>query len=320
MHACAGGGSVVSQVKLSCEAFMRVLHTDCKAGTGLKERNAFRKDGKALVSRVVASADIKKTVEKAVDLISGFKKVVSSGDKIFVKPNFNSDDPFPASSDPDFVKTVVSLLYESGASEVVIVESSGLPWLPTKNVMEKMGMLRAAEECGAEVRILDDREWIDIEIDGKYWRRVSIAKDALARDAKFVWLPCMKTHKYARFSLSLKLTVGLLNLRQRGDLHSAHLEEKIAELNLAVHPDLIIMDGRKCFVTGGPDMGRVEEPNIILASGDRIAIDVEALKILQGYKAENRLDMPIWEFPQVKRAVELGLGVRGEDEISVVLK
>ncbi len=291
-----------------------------KEGTGLKKRNVFREGGRALVSRVAVSADVKKSVRKAVDLIGGFEKVVSSGDKILVKPNFNSDDPFPASSDPEFVKAVVSLLYKKGASEVIIVESSGLPWLPTRNVMEKMGMLRVAKECGAEVRILDDREWIDMKIDGKYWKRVSIAKDALEEDVKLVWLPCMKTHRYARFSLSLKLAVGLLDPRQRNDLHSAHLEEKIAELNLAVHPDLIIMDGRKCFVTGGPDKGRVEEPNVILASGDRIAIDVEALKILKSYRADNRLDMPIWEFPQIKRAVELGLGIRSEDEISVILE
>jgi len=279
-----------------------------------------RKDGEALVSKVVASVDIKRSIKTAVDLIGGFKKVFSIGDKILVKPNFNSDDPFPASSDPEFVKAVVPLLYESGASQVVIVESSGLPWLPTRNVMDKTGMMRAAEECGAEVRILDDREWVDVEIGGKYWEKVSVAKDALEKDAKFVWLPCMKTHRHARFSLSLKLAVGFLDFKQRGDLHSAHLEEKIAELNLAFHPDLIIMDGRKCFVTGGPDVGRVEEPNVILASGDRVAIDVEALKILKGYKVENELDMPIWELPQIKRAVELGLGARGEDEILVVLE
>ena len=78
------------------------------------------------------------------------------------------------------------------------------------------------------------------------------------------------------------------------------------------------MDGRKCFTTGGPDVGHVEEPNIILASGDRIAIDVEALKILKSYKASNKLGMPVWEFPQIKHAVELELGVRSEDEILVV--
>jgi len=286
--------------------------------TTLAKESAYKKDGKALVSKVKASLDLKESIKKAVDLIGGLEKVVSSGDKVIVKPNFNSNDPFPASSDPEFVEAVVSLLYEAGASQVIIIESSGMPWLPTRNVLDKTGMLKAAEECGAEVQILDDREWIDIEIQGKRWKNVLIAKDALEENARFVWLPCMKTHRYARFSLSLKLAVGLLSFKQRGDLHSAHLEEKIAELNLAVHPDLIIMDGRKCFTTGGPDVGHVEEPNVILASGDRVAIDVEALKILKSYKADNRLDMDTWEFPQIKRAVELGLGVKGEDEILVI--
>ncbi|UCE44041.1 MAG: DUF362 domain-containing protein [Candidatus Bathyarchaeota archaeon] len=284
----------------------------------MNNQNVFRKDGKALVSRVTASVDIEESVKKAVDLIGGFKKVIDRGDRVLVKPNFNSDDPFPASSDPEFVKAVVSLLYESGASNVAIFESSGRPWLPTKNVMEKTGMLSAAEECGAEVKILDDRDWADTKIGGQYWQMVSIARDALDTDAKFIWLPCMKTHKNARFSLSLKLAVGLLEFSQRSDLHSVHLEEKIAELNLAVNPDLIIMDGRKCFVTGGPASGHLEKPNVLLASGDRIAIDVEALNILKSYKAENRLNMPIWEFPQIKQSVELGLGIRGEDEISVL--
>lgn len=284
----------------------------------MDKETVFVKNGKALVSKVVASSDVKKSIKRAVDLIGGFEKVISGGDKVIVKPNFNSDDPFPASSDPEFVKAVVSLLYDNGASNVAIVESSGMPWLPTKNVLKKMGMLKAAKECGAEVKILDDRKWINIDIEGKRWKKISIAEDVLEEDAKFVWLPCMKTHRYARFSLSLKLSVGLLDFRLRGDLHSAHLEEKIAELNLGVHPHLMIMDGRKCFVTGGPDVGRVEEPNTILASGDRIAIDVEALKILKSYNASNRLDMPVWEFPQIKHAVELGLGVRGEDEILVI--
>lgn len=31
-----------------------------------------------------------------------------------VKQNFNSDDPFPASSDPEFVKAVIFLLYGTG--------------------------------------------------------------------------------------------------------------------------------------------------------------------------------------------------------------
>jgi len=284
----------------------------------LPKENPFTKDGKVLVSKVEATSNLKESVKKAVQLIGGFEKTISLEDKVIVKPNFNSDDPFPASSDPEFVKATVYLLYEAGASKVTIIESSGLPWLPTKLVLEKMGMVEAAEECNAELKILDEADWVHVETKGKRWKKASIAKDVLEKDAKLVWLPCMKTHKWARFSLSLKLAVGLLKFGQRRRLHMLHLEEKIADLNLAVHPDLIIMDGRKCFVTGGPANGQMEEPNLILASGDRIAIDVEALKILKSYKAKNKLGKDVWEFSQIKHAVELGLGVKNENEMQVV--
>ena len=269
------------------------------------------KDGTVLVSKVAASSDLNQSVETAIDLIGGLKKVISDGDRVFVKPNFNSDDPFPASSDPEFVKAVVRLLYGAGASEVTVVESSGMAWLPTRDVLEKTGMLQAAKECKAKVRILDDGEWVETAIDGKRLKRISLAKEALDEEAKFVWLPCMKTHRYARFSLSLKLVVGLLDFRFRGEMHSSHLEEKIAEINLAVHPDLIVMDGRKCFVTGGPDVGRVENPNVILASGDRVAIDVEAIKVIQAFPNSSLQGDP-WSYLQIRRAVELGLGVSSE--------
>lgn len=285
----------------------------------MDKANVFTKDGKALVSKVRASANLKESVETAVDLIGGLDKAISRGDKVFVKPNFNSDDPFPASSDPEFVKAVVRLLYEAGASEVIIIESSGMAWSPTINVMRQTGMVKAAKECSAELRILDDGEWVETAIKGKHLKQISIAKEALDKTAKFVWLPCMKTHRYASFTLSLKLAIGLVNLRLRGYMHSGYLEEKIAELNLSVHPNVIIMDGRKCFVTGGPDAGRVENPNIIMASGDRIAIDVEAIKVIKSFQGSS-LQADPWSYDQIRRSVELGIGAKSEKDYEVIDK
>ena len=79
------------------------------------------------------------------------------------------------------------------------------------------------------------------------------------------------------------------------------------------------MDARKCFVSGGPESGEVKEPNLILASTDRIAIDIEGLKILKSYPAKNKLDLPLWEIPQIKRAVELGLGAKSEKDYKVLV-
>ena len=100
-------------------------------------------------------------------------------------------------------------------------------------------------------------------------------------------------------------------------LHARHLEEKVADLNLVVHPDLVIVDGRKCFISGGPVCGELRNPNVVLASGDRIAIDAEAVKIIGSYEGSS-LSADPWVYTQIRRAVELGLGVKNEQEYTVI--
>ena len=51
---------------------------------------------------------------------------------------------------------------------------------------------------------------------------------------------------------------------------------------------------------------------------DLVALDVEALKILMSFKAKNRLDLPIWELPQIAFAKKLGLGAQSEEDYVVV--
>lgn len=287
-----------------------------KMGIGANTENRFKKDGKCLISKVNAAGhDLKTNILKTVNAIGGFNKVINNGDEVLLKPNFNTADAPPASSDPEFVKAVIELLYEHGASKVILGESSMFS-LCTRKVLEETGMLRKAEEAGAEVMPFDEGKWIKVKTGGKYLRSISLPEKALAAK-KLVYACCMKTHKWAKFTLSLKLAVGFTKPHERMLLHARRLEEKIADLNLVVHPDLIIVDGRKCFISGGPACGELRNPNVILASGDRTAIDVESIKIIQSYEGTSLTAEP-WSYMQIRRAVELGLGVKNEKEYVVV--
>jgi uncharacterized protein (DUF362 family) len=277
--------------------------------------NPFVKDGRVLVSKVSTGDNLKNDVLRAVDLIGGFEKVVEKGDEILLKPNFNSADAPPGSSDPDFVKAVIELLYEHEASKVVLGESS-MSSLSTRKILEETGMLRKAEEVGAEVVPFDEGKWVKVQTGGEYLSEVSLPEKALEAK-KLVYVCCMKTHKWARFTLSLKLAVGFMKPEERGMLHEKNLEEKVADLNLVVHPNLIIMDGRKCFITGGPARGELRTPNVVFASGDRIAIDVEAIKVISSFEGSSLTADP-WSYTQIRRAVELGLGVKDAEEYKVV--
>jgi len=272
-------------------------------------------DDKALISKTIATNDLKTSILKSVSLIGGFTKTIEKGDAVWLKPNFNTGDVPPGSSDTDFVKAVIELLVENGAAKVIVGESSIMS-ASTRKVFQETSMVRKAEEADAEVVFFDEGRWVKVETGGKYLRKVSLPEEAL-NAKKLVYVCCMKTHKWAKFTLSLKLAVGFMKPSERTQLHLRHIEEKIADLNLVVHPNLVIMDGRVCFINGGPACGERRSPNVILASGDRIAIDVEAIKTIQSFEGNSLPDNP-WNYTQIRRAAQLGIGVKSEAEYTVV--
>jgi uncharacterized protein (DUF362 family) len=277
--------------------------------------NPFVTGGKVLVSKVAATGDVKADILKAVTAIGGFEKIIEKGDQVLLKPNYNTAGPPPASSDPEFLKALVELLFEHGAAKIVLGESS---WqaLATRKALDQAGTLAALKDTSAEIAFFDEEKYVKVNVGGEYLKHVSLAERALQAD-KIVYSCCMKTHFRADFSLSLKLAFGFTKKTERMAFHVSHLKEKLVDLNLVVHPNLIIMDGRKCFITGGPFKGEVRNPNLILASGDRVAIDVESIKIIQSFENSKLKNNP-WSYTQIRRATALGLGARNEDEYTVI--
>lgn len=293
-----------------------------------RPENVYVEDGQALVA--IAPTDkrsIKESIRATLEAIGGTSKALKPTDKVLIKANYNSDDPFPASSDPEFVAAAVEILREDGITDLTLGERSGWRWMPTKDVLDNMGLTAKAKEIGLPVEIFDDGPWMDVRLGdwAKWWDAVGYHASLKDYD-KIVYLPCMKHHFAARFTISLKLTVGLTHVADMPYLHAdtrggkpeEPMEEKLPELIYPVKPDLIIVDARKSFITGGPFEGDVVEPGVILAGGDQVAVDCEGVKILQTYQAENRLGISFWEMPAVKRSVELGQGVASEEEIRVI--
>jgi uncharacterized protein (DUF362 family) len=261
------------------------------------------------VSRVVAGGDLRASVARSLALLGPLELAIERGDRVLVKPNFNSPDPYPASTDLEFLRAVVELLLEAGA-KVTIGESSGGIWRPTRKVLGKLGVFELVHQLGVELVVFEDEadDWVRIKIDGDYLSSVTMPRSAYEAD-KIVYLPCMKTHALARFTGALKLAVGFMHPGERRALHARFLEQKVAEISLCWQPNLIIMDGRKAFVSGGPDKGQLEEPGLVFASGDLVAIDVEAMKALLTYEAKNRLTADPWQSLQIVTALKHGLGV-----------
>lgn len=270
------------------------------------------------VAKVKFKENLKESILKAVNLIGGFERFIKKGEVVLIKPNFNTGDPPPASTDLEFLKAVVELVYQQEPKLVMVGESSTMS-LNTRKIMEQRGVFELEKmDPPARVYVFEEWSWKKREIkNGKYLKNVSLT-EILERADKVILLPCLKTHKYAQYTGALKLAVGFMKPVERLKLHLFHLQEKIAELNTLFHADLIIMDARKCFIKGGPAEGELREPNFILASDDRVAVDVEGIKIIQSFPGSSLFKINPWELPQIKRARELSLGVKGEQDYQIL--
>jgi uncharacterized protein (DUF362 family) len=279
--------------------------------------NPWRTDAKPVVAKVRVGENLKVSINNAIGLLGNLGDVIARGDKVLLKPNFNSADPFPASTDMLFLRSMTEILLEAGA-EVTIGESSGGIWRPSTNVFRKVGLYQLAQELNVKLLPFDEKgtEWVKIELEGSYLRSVTVPRVAYEAD-KIVYLPCMKTHRLAGYSGALKLAFGFVHPGERRGFHFRNLQQKIAEVSLCWQPNLIVMDGRKTFVTGGPDRGQLAEPGLLLASRDIIAIDIEAIKVLLAYDAKNRLPPNPAQLPQMATALGHGLG-SGSNEYTVV--
>ncbi|HSR41747.1 MAG TPA: DUF362 domain-containing protein [Longimicrobiales bacterium] len=244
------------------------------------------------------------------------------GRRVVVKPNFNSADPAPASTHPDTLSQVVRELHERGARSITLGESSGPT--NTHRVMEDKGVFDLAEELRFDVVDYDeitDREWVQFGPRGTHWPEGFWLPRQVV-DAEYnVSVCCLKTHQYGGvFTMSLKLSVGLTPKRIRGTMHrSPDMRRMIAELNTGYRPDLVVLDGVEAFTDGGPASGELKKGDVILAGHDRVAIDAVGLAILKQLGANSAImETPIFAQEQLDRAVELGLGVSGPDQIEVV--
>lgn len=271
------------------------------------------------MARVRSCSGPREAVASAIGLLGNPGQVIKPGDSVMVKPNFNSPDPPPASTDLAFLRAIVEILLESGA-RVTIGESAGGLWRPTRNVFRLLNVYDLARQLNVRLIAFDDEpadQWLRVKVDGDYLHSVTVPRSAYEAD-HIVYVPCLKTHRLAGFTGAIKLAFGFVHPGERRAFHGKALQPKLAEISLCWQPTLIVMDGRRSFISGGPDRGCLAEPGIVMASGDPVAIDVEAIKILLSFGS--RLPPDPWKNPQIATAVRHGIGCPGHRYVPIESK
>lgn len=242
---------------------------------------------------------------------------------VLVKPNFNTADPTPGSTHIDTLRTAVELIKEKAPKKVIVGDRSGPA--DTTKVFRDKGVFALGEEMGFECLVFDkmpkDR-WMRMKPPGSHWRNGFLfAKPVLEADA-VIGLCCLKTHQYGgHFTMSLKLTTGMVHGSNMTELHTSVINQRnmIAEMNVAYSPTLIVMDGVEAFYEGGPMSGKRWKAGVTFAGKDRVALDAVGVACLKMHGTTRKIESrAVFEQDQIRRAVELGLGVSSPDDIDLV--
>ncbi len=245
-----------------------------------------------------------------------------AGKRVNIKPNFNTAAPTPGGTHNDTLAQLVRELQERDARDITLGESSGPP--NTGEVMAQKGIPDMASDMGFAVVNYDeipDSEWVHCQPAGTHWPDGFHLPRHAVEAEYLVSTPCLKTHGSGGvFTMSLKLAVGLTPKPIRRGMHrSPDMRRMITELNQPYQAQLIVMDGVDTFVDGGPTRGTLKAGNVVIAGTDRVAVDAVGLAVLKDLGSNDAImETPIFAQEQMARAVEVGLGVSGPDEIDLV--
>ena len=297
-------------------------YVTCRMGTSVEPQKPPKMSEVFMINAVDRNVAIR-------DMLGRFDLAGFKGATVALKANYNSADPFPASTHVDTLRAIVEGLKEAGAGRIILAERSGMG--NTRQVLENSGIFRLSKELGFEAIVLDEvpaDHWSEIRPEGLHWARgFNIAKIFL-ESQKVVQTCCMKTHRFGgHFTMSLKNSVGLVAKKDPGgiydymaELHTSPFQRQmIAEINRFYKVDLVIMDATEGFVKGGPDRGELVKPNLILASSDRVAMDAVGVALLRSYGSTPEvMKGRIFDLEQISRAAELGVGVTSASAIKLV--
>ena len=272
---------------------------------------------------LVATEDLKTGVVSSIKTLD--INPVKNKD-VLIKPNFNTADKVPGSTDNDTLVALVEEIWEMGAKTIRLGERS---FPLTREVMEQKGIIPLLEKLDVELIDFDDldkKDWVEIKPKDSHWKNgFRIARPILEAEC-LICTCCLKTHQYGGiFTLSLKLHVGVVPTSRHGfdymnELHgSPHQRKMIAEINAPFNPDLIVLDGIDAFVDAGPAVGKRAKGNVFLASADRVALDAVGVAVLKSLGSNDQImGSKIFEQEQIARAAEIGLGVTSPSEIELL--
>jgi uncharacterized protein (DUF362 family) len=229
---------------------------------------------------VVKGADYFSSTCKAIDILGGMKRFVRKEAAVALLVNAQSNNPGTYTK-PEIIRAVIRMCKDAGARRIGLIG-----WLTLRNY-ENTGIKKVVDEEGAELVITPaGRE--------SYFRKVPVSNGVILKEARIIKsffefdvlinMNITKEHSGNCFSGVLKNLMGMNSPLSDQSFHRRdpvtgrdnirYLEQCIADLNSAIHPQLNIADSTEFIITNGPmGPGKIMRPQKVIAGMDRVAVE-----------------------------------------------
>jgi len=256
-------------------------------------------------------AAVYEAVAKGVELIGGISLLIKSGERIVMKPNvlYGTNPEKGVSTHPSVFWAVGELLKRTGAS----VRYGDSPSFGGSGPhMRRAGLKQVADELGIALADFDKGKTVSHK-DALLIKSFVIANGVLDSDG-LVNLPKLKTHPLVRFTGAVKNQLGCVPGLLKSQYHVKlpdpyNFASMLVDLNTLIKPRFCVMDGIVAMEGNGPRSGKLTKLNVLLFSGDPVALDATACRIIN-------LDPEV--VPTARLGEEAGLGTYHSDNIEIV--
>lgn len=269
----------------------------------------------------VKGADINYMLATGLTAIGGLSRLIDSDQDVLIKPNFLTDEHYPASTDPDLLAEVINSVAIATDGTVYVGDQG---WKPPQIVYPFLNLDEIVPQAGGELIVFSN----PYNVRHPSWEpeRPDFEVYSEVYDAPIIINLCnLKKHFQADLTCAIKNHVGAVTGSNRTGtrlfIHanqSQFLREEVAEIAGLVRPELNIVDARVLMTIFGPVIHEetiLVNTDRIIICGDIAATDAYCANLLEKYDPTFSASMVA---STLQRAEERGLGTSDLDEVEII--
>lgn len=218
---------------------------------------------------------VKETVARTMEL-AGWRDFIEPGAEVSLKVNLGWDMFMPGAVSAPWVLEGVIETIKDYTGKIYLVESSQV-LVDVERALRQTGLDKVCAKYGVE--------WVNMSKGG--FKRVRMDLNAVLKEVDLpeillrtsvITIPLMKTHGRTTITGAVKNQWGCLR-ELRHNYHPV-LDQALADVNSLVRVKFAVMDGTVGLEGNGPKSGHPKVADLVLASGDLVALDNVAARVM----------------------------------------